>query len=112
MSQSKVTCPCCGYKTLTEERAWEICHLCGWEDDEIQFDIPDFRGGANPESLIEAQKHFLKHHANDEEKKYYEKDETWKPYEQRPYPNTYIVPFVDLLWYAGDIVTVSTKGVN
>lgn len=32
-------CPCCGYKTLTEEydavegTGYETCPLCGWEDD-------------------------------------------------------------------------------
>jgi hypothetical protein len=30
---------------------------------------------------MEAQKNFLRYHANDEENKEYEKDETWKPYE-------------------------------
>ena len=81
MNDPKVTCPCCGYKTLNEERSYEICDVCGWEDDEIQFDDPNYRGGANSESLIEAQKNFLRYHANDEENKYYEKDDTWKPHE-------------------------------
>lgn len=30
----RYSCPCCGYPTLEEKRpSWEICNLCGWEDD-------------------------------------------------------------------------------
>lgn len=27
------TCPCCGYPTIAERGAFEICSLCAWEDD-------------------------------------------------------------------------------
>jgi hypothetical protein len=27
------TCPCCGYPTIVERAAFEICSLCAWEDD-------------------------------------------------------------------------------
>jgi hypothetical protein len=27
--------------------------MCGWEDDPVQFDDPDYRGGANADSLRE-----------------------------------------------------------
>lgn len=27
------TCPCCGYKSLTEMAAYDICSYCFWEDD-------------------------------------------------------------------------------
>jgi hypothetical protein len=30
---------------------FEICPLCGWEDDDIQNDDPDYAGGANELSL-------------------------------------------------------------
>ncbi|MBL1704243.1 hypothetical protein DXB51_09685 [Bacillus cereus] len=45
----KYTCPCCGYETLEEEPpgTYEICSICYWEDDEVQFNDPDFEGGAN-----------------------------------------------------------------
>jgi hypothetical protein len=49
-------CPCCGKKTLTERGNYEICKVCGWEDDDIQSDDPDYAGGANHISLNEAQK--------------------------------------------------------
>jgi len=62
MSIDKYTCPCCGYKTLDEPPpgTFEICGLCGWEDDAIQFGDPDYEGGANGESLREAQHNFHK----------------------------------------------------
>lgn len=86
----KYTCPCCGYKTLDEEPpgTYEICAICFWEDDPIQFDDPDYEGGANRPSLKTAQKNYQlfracekriveyvrKPNANDE------KDPNWKPF--------------------------------
>ncbi len=29
----RYNCPCCGYPTLEERGGYEICELCGWEDD-------------------------------------------------------------------------------
>ena len=54
-------CPCCGYKTLPEEPpgTYNICELCFWEDDGIQFRDPDYESGANRESLRQAQQKFL-----------------------------------------------------
>jgi hypothetical protein len=49
-------CPCCGEKTLTELGNFEICEVCGWEDDDIQSDDPDYAAGANHISLNEAKK--------------------------------------------------------
>lgn len=37
LSEKKVqlfTCPSCGYPTLTERGAYEICSICYWEDDD------------------------------------------------------------------------------
>lgn len=31
--KQKNTCPACGYPTLAERNAWNICGLCWWEDD-------------------------------------------------------------------------------
>lgn len=57
-------CPCCGFRTLTEEErgGYEICGVCGWEDDFVQFRDPGYRGGANSESLDEARAAFLARH--------------------------------------------------
>ena len=57
----KYTCPCCGYKTLDEEPpgTFEICSICFWEDDGVQYDDPDYEGGANLPSLRKAQKNYV-----------------------------------------------------
>ncbi len=49
---NKASCPCCG-KSIVEE--YDICEVCGWENDPIQRSKPDFAGGANRMSLIDAQ---------------------------------------------------------
>lgn len=60
LATKKYTCPCCGYKTLDEEPpgTYEICAICYWEDDPVQFDDPDYEGGANRPSLKTAQKNY------------------------------------------------------
>lgn len=52
-------CPCCGNYTLTKERMWEICSICNWEDDAVQFDNQNLRGGANFFSLNEYRRLFM-----------------------------------------------------
>lgn len=54
-------CPCCGFFTLDEKPpgTYDICPLCGWEDDPVQHDDPTYRGGANHESLIECRLNFF-----------------------------------------------------
>jgi hypothetical protein len=39
--------------------SYEICPICFWEDDHVQFRRPTMAGGANPVSLIEAQRNYL-----------------------------------------------------
>jgi len=51
----KYFCPCCGNETISSPREYEICNICGWEDDPVQFEDPDFSGGANKMSLNEAR---------------------------------------------------------
>ncbi|MFE5734367.1 CPCC family cysteine-rich protein [Streptomyces sp. NPDC056528] len=41
-------CPCCGYLTLGERGAFEICDVCFWEDDgQDEHDADVIRGGPN-----------------------------------------------------------------
>ncbi|MDR7080671.1 hypothetical protein J2Y03_005762 [Neobacillus niacini] len=85
----KYTCPCCGYKTLDEEPpgTYDICGICFWEDDGVQYRDPDHEGGANEVSLKQAQQNFIKVGACDEgsikfvRKPNQEdiKDPNWKP---------------------------------
>lgn len=51
------SCPCCGESTLPERPpgTFEICSICNWEDDLVQFNDIDYRGGANKISLREAR---------------------------------------------------------
>lgn len=60
--QVKFTCHCCGYKTLDEEPTdtYEICEICFWEDDGVQFRDPDFEGGPNDVTLRQAQQNYIK----------------------------------------------------
>jgi hypothetical protein len=62
-SGRRYACPCCGQLTLGEPPTgtYEICEECGWEDDPVQFHDPDYRGGANSESLCEARENYAKH---------------------------------------------------
>lgn len=53
-------CPCCGSRVLTTLGAYEICDVCGWEDDPLQSADPDYAGGANTLSLNQARREFLK----------------------------------------------------
>lgn len=43
-------CPVCGKRRLEK---FEICDNCGWENDPVQRNNPDFEGGANKQSLNE-----------------------------------------------------------
>lgn len=58
-------CPCCGFRTMTGEwrGTYDLCPVCGWEDDGVQYDDPDYRGGANLESLNEARTAFFAAHS-------------------------------------------------
>lgn len=48
-------CPCC-LKIIVDK--WDICDICGWENDPLQATKPDLKGGANTMSLNEAKKAF------------------------------------------------------
>ncbi|TET06844.1 hydrolase [Candidatus Dependentiae bacterium] len=59
MNTKKYSCPCCGYFTLEDEPGhFDICAVCGWEDDSIQSFNPDVAGGANRMSLNEARANY------------------------------------------------------
>lgn len=89
-----VTCPCCGYITLTEPRAYEICRICFWEDDLVQFEDPDYAGGANRVSLRQAQVNYQQFGACEPESRGNvrppepddRRDPTWRPMENRTTP--------------------------
>jgi len=45
-------CVVCG----SEVDRFDICDKCGWQDDGVQNADPNYKGGANKMSLIEARK--------------------------------------------------------
>lgn len=62
----RITCPCCGYRTITEE--FDICRICRWEHDLVQESNPDSFGGANSGvTLRQAQRNFVRFGACDQE---------------------------------------------
>ncbi|CAI3676883.1 Membrane protein [Clostridium neonatale] len=61
------TCPCCGYITLESEHEYDICPICFWEDDWIQFEEVDLQDGANKVSLRQAQKNYIEFGACEKE---------------------------------------------
>ncbi len=57
----RATCPCCGYPTIAERGAFEICSLCAWEDDGEPADPETVTNGPNHDySLAEARANFAR----------------------------------------------------
>jgi hypothetical protein len=78
----RFTCPSCGFETLHEPTGgtYDICKICGWEDDPVQLNYPGLCVGANKESLIECQKNILKVvPVETKEYKGYKRDAKWRP---------------------------------
>ena len=48
-------CPVCAEYEFEYNGDDEICGICGWQNDIVQNNDPDFWGGANDESLNEAK---------------------------------------------------------
>jgi hypothetical protein len=60
-AEVKYSCPCCGYLTLDDKPgSFDICPVCYWEDDNIQRNDSDYKGGANGISLTEARENYKK----------------------------------------------------
>lgn len=58
---SRFPCPCCGHLTLASGPGdYELCPVCGWEDDDGQLRYPMSPDGANGVSLVEAQRSYAK----------------------------------------------------
>jgi len=59
-------CPCCGFRTLYQRGADEICPICFWEDDgQDDHDADQRRGGPNLLSLSEGRFNFKEFGARD-----------------------------------------------
>ena len=60
-------CPVCGKYYFSEQGGYEICPVCGWEDDPVQKRFPDMEGGANHDSLNEAKRKYEAQHGTEKE---------------------------------------------
>lgn len=81
-------CPCCGHRVLDAmPGSFEICPICFWEDDDVQFRWPTAAVGANRVSLIEAQRNYQSFGACDQHGRKYVRppaedeplDHAWRP---------------------------------
>ncbi len=52
---SEIKCPVCGKYTFEAWGDFDVCEVCNWENDPIQYYKPDYPGGANHMSLNEAR---------------------------------------------------------
>ncbi len=61
MNELNYPCPSCGFLIFDEPPgSYDICDICGWEDDHVQLKHPFMRGGANGGSLFDYQQEILK----------------------------------------------------
>ena len=51
----KHKCPVCGEYEFDSAGSFEICEVCGWQDDSVQMENPDEGMCANQMSLNEAK---------------------------------------------------------
>ena len=51
-------CPVCGKHEFEDYGSFDVCPYCGWEDDGVQLNDPDFDGGANELSLKQYRKQY------------------------------------------------------
>ena len=66
-------CPCCGYNTFNPQKRLEldICPICFWEDDPLQYGNPELEFSCNLASLKQAQQNFDAFGASEEDMKRY-----------------------------------------
>jgi uncharacterized OB-fold protein len=58
MKMKKHKCPVCGNYEFPMEDSFDICDVCGWEDDQYQINHPD-ETGANSITLNEAKEQYV-----------------------------------------------------
>ena len=62
-------CPVCGKFEFEEYGDFDICPVCNWENDNLQYDEHNYSGGANHLSVIEARiEYFVMNHPKTAEK--------------------------------------------
>jgi hypothetical protein len=78
--EKEYACPCCGALTLTSRDQFEICVLCGWEDDgQDDCNADEVKGGPNGNlSLTEARSVFKQSLILEKEDRAYSRTEAEK----------------------------------
>lgn len=56
--QKKHKCPVCGQYEFEKRLSFEICEVCGWQDDIFDENDPSEETGANPMSLSDYKAKF------------------------------------------------------
>jgi hypothetical protein len=81
MNDLRYPCPSCGFIVFTEPSgSYEMCSICGWEDDPVQLKYFSMRGGANGGSLWDYQQEIVKEISVDvKEYEGYIRDSSWRP---------------------------------
>lgn len=63
-------CPCCAMLTLPSRGWYEICPVCGWEDDgQDDHDAEELRGAPNKVSLAQARRNFAEFGASEDRRR-------------------------------------------
>ncbi len=62
----KLKCPVCGQYEFEDENDHDTCSVCGWENDVLQLEDPQYDGGANHISLNEARRNYAEYLENKE----------------------------------------------
>lgn len=53
--EENLKCPVCGKFTFEGYDDMDMCDVCGWSNDALQVEKPDYTGGANMMSLNQAE---------------------------------------------------------
>lgn len=106
-------CPACGFVTVPDATygSYNICEVCGWEDDGLQLANPACGGGANRASLLEAQLAALDRFPVDvAEVEGIRRSAAWRPFgasevalaleqrDQKPWMNSAIIDVTECYW--------------
>jgi len=59
--EGSIKCPICGQFEFVGPGTYDICEVCGWENDGVQYDDHDYDGGANWLSINRARENYQKY---------------------------------------------------
>ena len=54
--EEKIICPICGKTEFEEFNDFDMCPICGWFNDGVQYDDHDYSGGCNKMSVNQYKK--------------------------------------------------------